>query len=77
TTGNKDTFALRRSAIGILSIIRDTSFDISLEKIIDITLESYKKINNLEYNTDVKTEVISFCLDRLKNLNKEEGIAVD
>ncbi|APC95738.1 glycine--tRNA ligase subunit beta [Francisella tularensis subsp. novicida] len=76
-TGNKDPFALRRSAIGILRILRDTSVDISLEKIIDITLESYKKINNLEFNTDVKTEVISFCLDRLKNLYKEEGIAVD
>ncbi|WP_239226914.1 glycine--tRNA ligase subunit beta, partial [Citrobacter werkmanii] len=76
-TGNKDPFALRRSAIGILRILRDTSVDISLEKIIDITLESYKKINNLEFNTDVKTEVISFCLDKLKNLYKEEGIAVD
>ncbi|MDE4972230.1 glycine--tRNA ligase subunit beta, partial [Francisella tularensis] len=34
-TGNKDTFALRRSAIGFLRILRDTSVDISLEKIID------------------------------------------
>ncbi|MDE4965487.1 glycine--tRNA ligase subunit beta, partial [Francisella tularensis] len=67
-TGNKDPFALRRSAIGILRILRDTSVDISLEKIIDITLESYKKINHLEFNTDVNPEVISFCLDRLKHL---------
>ncbi|APC91710.1 MULTISPECIES: glycine--tRNA ligase subunit beta [Francisella] len=76
-TGNKDPFALRRSAIGILRILRDTSVDISLEKVIDITLESYKKINNLEFKADVKIELISFCLDRLKNLYKEEGVAVD
>ncbi|MFV9985112.1 MAG: glycine--tRNA ligase subunit beta [Francisella endosymbiont of Hyalomma asiaticum] len=76
-TGNKDPFALRRSAIGILRILRDTSVDISLEKVIDITLESYKKVNNLEFKADVKTELISFCIDRLKNLYKEEGVAVD
>lgn len=76
-TGNKDPFALRRSAIGILRILRDTSVDISLEKIIDISLESYKKVNDLEFSADIKSEVISFCLDRLKNLYKEEGIAVD
>ncbi|MDE5037844.1 glycine--tRNA ligase subunit beta, partial [Francisella tularensis] len=69
--------ALRRSAIGILRILRDTRVDKSLEKINDRTLESYKKINNLEFNTDVITEFISFCLDRLINLFKEEGIAVD
>ncbi|MDE4990674.1 glycine--tRNA ligase subunit beta, partial [Francisella tularensis subsp. holarctica] len=60
-TGNKDQFELRRSAIGILRILRYTSVDISLEKFIYITLESYIKIINLEFNTDVKPEVISFC----------------
>ncbi|MDE4949200.1 glycine--tRNA ligase subunit beta, partial [Francisella tularensis subsp. holarctica] len=48
-TGNKDPFGLRRSAIGILRILRVTRVDFSLEKIIDITLDSYKKIKNLEF----------------------------
>lgn len=59
-TGNKDPFALRRSAIGILRILRDTNIDISLEKVIDVAIASYKKVNNLEFNTDVKAEIISF-----------------
>lgn len=76
-TGNKDPFALRRSAIGILRMLRDTNVDISLDKVIDIALASYKEVNDLEFKTDVKEEIISFCIDRLKNLYKEEGISVD
>lgn len=76
-TGNKDPFALRRSAIGILRILRDTNIDISLEKVIDIAIASYKEVNNLEFNADVKAEVIAFCIDRLKNLYKEEGVTVN
>ncbi|MFT4693419.1 MAG: glycyl-tRNA synthetase beta chain [Francisella sp.] len=76
-TGNKDPFALRRSAIGILRILRDTEVDISLEKVIDIAIESYKTINDIEFNDDTKVEVLSFCNDRLKNFYKDEGISAD
>lgn len=76
-TGNKDPFALRRSAIGILRILRDTNIDISLQDVVDIALDSYKEVNVLEFNTDTKTEVLDFCIDRLKNLYKEEGVSVD
>ncbi|KEI35752.1 glycyl-tRNA synthetase beta chain [Francisella sp. W12-1067] len=75
-TGNKDPFALRRSAIGILRILRDTNLDISLDKVIDIALDSYKEVNDLYLNSNTK-EVMSFCLDRLKNLYKEEGVSID
>ncbi|AXA33556.1 glycine--tRNA ligase subunit beta [Francisella adeliensis] len=75
-TGNKDPFALRRSAIGILRILRD-NIDISLEQVIDIAIESYKCINAVELSSNTKVEVINFCLDRLKNLYKEEGVATD
>ncbi|AIT08883.1 glycyl-tRNA synthetase subunit beta [Candidatus Francisella endociliophora] len=76
-TGNKDPFALRRSAIGILRMLRDTNVDISLDKVIDIALASYKEINGLNFKVDTKEEIISFCIDRLKNLYKEEGVSVD
>ncbi|GAB4223970.1 MAG: glycine--tRNA ligase subunit beta [Francisella sp.] len=76
-TGNKDPFALRRSAIGILRILRDTNVDISLEKVIDISLESYNNINKLEFSQNIKLELISFFLERLKNIYKEEGVSLD
>ncbi|WP_150468344.1 glycine--tRNA ligase subunit beta [Francisella sp. SYW-9] len=76
-TGNKDPFALRRSAIGILRILRDTNIDISLEKVIDVAIASYEKVNNLELKDDVKTEIVAFCIDRLKNLYKDESISVN
>ncbi|AJC48991.1 glycine--tRNA ligase subunit beta [Allofrancisella guangzhouensis] len=76
-TGNKDPFALRRSAIGILRILRDTDLDMPLGKVIDLALASYKDVNDLYLNPTTKEEVMSFCLDRLKNLYKEEGVSVD
>ena len=74
-TGNKDPFALRRSAIGILRILRDNNMDISLEQVIDVAFMSYKNINDIEFNAEVKTDIINFCNDRLKNLCKEEGVS--
>ncbi|QIV96157.1 glycyl-tRNA synthetase beta chain [Allofrancisella inopinata] len=76
-TGNKDPFALRRSAIGILRILRDTDLHTSLDKVIELALTSYKEVNNLYLNSNTKEEVKSFCLDRLKNLYKEEGVSAD
>lgn len=34
-------------------------------------------MNSLEFSYDIKAEVVSFCLDRLKNLYKDEGVAVN
>ena len=76
-TGNKDPFALRRASIGILRILRDTDLNISLNEIIDIAVESYKSINNIEFIDNVKNEIINFCFDRLKFLYKEEGISLE
>ncbi len=76
-TGNKDPFALRRSSIGILRILRDTTLDIALDQVIDIAIESYKSINGVEFKADTKTEILSFCSARLKNLYKDEGVSVD
>lgn len=75
-SGNKDPFALRRSALGVLRILRD-NLDMALEQVIDVAIESYKTVNNIELNSNTKTEVISFCIDRLKNLYKEEGVSVN
>jgi len=76
-TGNKDPFALRRSAIGILRILRDTGVDIALDNVVDIAIESYKAINGIEFNSDTKTEILNFCNDRLKNIYKDEGVSTD
>ncbi|APC96572.1 glycine--tRNA ligase subunit beta [Francisella frigiditurris] len=76
-SGNKDPFALRRSAIGILRILRDTDLDISLEQVLDVAFSSYREVNNLVFKTDIKDEIVSFCIDRFKNLYKEEGVPND
>ena len=76
-TGNKDPFALRRSAIGILRILRDTNVDIALKNVVAVAIESYKDINGIEFNAEIKVEILNFCNDRLKNLYKDEGISTD
>ncbi|MGQ4004719.1 glycine--tRNA ligase subunit beta [Francisellaceae bacterium CB300] len=76
-TGNKDPFALRRAAIGILRILRDTDLDMALNTVIEIARESYKDINQLEFKADIQNEIVAFCMDRLKNLYKDDDISID
>ena len=76
-TGNKDPFALRRSAIGILRILRDTGLDLILDDVVDLAITSYLDVNNISLADNTKDDVVSFCIDRFKNMYKDEGVSVD
>jgi glycyl-tRNA synthetase beta chain len=76
-TGNKDPFALRRSAIGVLRILRDTGLDLVLDDVVDLAVSSYSNVNNISLAENTKDDVVSFCLERLKNMYKEEGVSAD
>ena len=66
-TGNLDPYGLRRSAIGILSIIEDAGYRIELTKLIEISLN--KLSARLSFNKeDVINEVMSFINQRYKQM---------
>ena len=74
-TGSQDPYALRRQALGVINILLDANYHISLAKIIADTL----------YLLDIKPEetgklvpqIMEFFKQRLRNLLMDQGIRYD
>lgn len=71
-TGDKDPFALRRAALGIVRILIEKENKLDLKKILSLSLEQYSL-------SDSKTIelVFHFILDRLRAWYLEQGISAD
>jgi glycyl-tRNA synthetase beta chain len=72
--GDKDPFALRRAAIGVIRIIVELDLPLDLIELVKMTTVSYGQ--NLS-NDDVELQVIDFILARFKNWFQEQGIDND
>jgi glycyl-tRNA synthetase beta chain len=73
-TGEKDPFALRRAALGIVRILVEKNLAFDLRKILQIAKDFYQV--NLE-NTAVIDDVLSFILERLRAWYQEQGLRAD
>ena len=73
-TGEKDPFALRRSALGVLRILIECKLDIDLKTLLGFAAKSYG--NKLDAKAAID-DVIGFMLDRLKVYYTSQGINVD
>ncbi|OLR64286.1 glycine--tRNA ligase subunit beta [Peptoniphilus porci] len=77
-TGSTDPFALRRSAIGIINIIRKTGWKFNLNEVIETSLYEYINDLGLTFNhEEVITNVREFFFGRIKTMLQEEGIRYD
>lgn len=81
-TGSKDPFGLRRSALGIVRILRQqeniTKEPIDLEILIKSSILIYtNSLNVIDYDPNIANEIIAFIMDRMKILLKSEGIRYD
>ena len=75
-TGSSDPFAIRRSAIGIIQMLR-TMPTVHLKDLVELSLASYKD-QGLEFDADaVADKVCQFFAGRLKSIAKDEGIRLD
>ncbi|WP_369742972.1 glycine--tRNA ligase subunit beta [Pseudidiomarina sp. PP-1MA] len=72
--GDRDPFALRRSAIGLLRILVEKKLTLDLVTLIDIAADSFA---GLLSNTDVKSDVLEFLMGRFRAFYQDQGIAVD
>lgn len=72
--GDKDPFALRRSAIGILRILVTFDIDVSLS---DIVQKVAMLFGNKLSNGKVEAQVVAFLLDRLKPFYADKDINAD
>jgi len=72
--GDKDPFALRRAAIGILRIVVEHKLPLDLELLVDSSITAFgDKIET----KDLKVNVVDFVLARFKAWYLEQGIAID
>ena len=72
--GDKDPFALRRSAIGLLRILVENKLNIDLQNMVNNVVSIYgDKLSN----TETSAQVYNFLLDRFKPLYQDEGISGD
>ncbi|MDK1705401.1 glycine--tRNA ligase subunit beta [Serratia rubidaea] len=72
--GDKDPFALRRAALGVLRIIVEKNLPLDLQT---LTEEAVRLYGNKLTNAKVVDEVVDFMLGRFRAWYQEEGHAVD
>jgi len=68
-TGDKDPFALRRQALGIIRMLIECKLNISFETIIELALQQFK----VEDQAGVLAAITEFCFDRLSVNLREQG----
>ena len=72
--GDKDPFALRRAAIGLIRIIIEKQLDLDLS---DLIGEATKLFADKLSNKTTELDVIDFVMGRFRAYYQEKGIAVD
>lgn len=68
-TGDKDPFALRRQALGIIRMLIECKLNVSFETLIDLALQQFKS----DDKASVLAAITEFCFDRLSVNLKEQG----
>jgi glycyl-tRNA synthetase beta chain len=72
--GDKDPFALRRAAIGLIRIIVEKQLNLDIAQLIDQGISAYGEVLT---NEKTRVDVIDFVMGRFKAYYQEQGIAVD
>lgn len=74
-SGSQDPYALRRQALGILSILLDKKLSVNLNNLVNAALDNY---SSLEFNKEeVASQIVEFFVERVKNLFKDLGVRYD
>ncbi len=75
-TGSKDPFALRRSAIGVLNILRER-LQCGYEALVDAALDAYLE-QGLEFDKPAVAEsVCTFIKGRMEQMARDEKVSAD
>lgn len=72
--GDKDPFALRRAAIGLIRIIIEKQLDLDIA---DLITESIALYGDKIANENTQADVINFVIGRFRAYYQEQGVAVD
>jgi len=75
-TGSADPYALRRSAIGVLNIILDRGYPVSIPELVTQSL-ALLEVKLTRPRTEVQDDVVEFIRLRLANMLTGRGFATD
>ena len=67
-TGDKDPFALRRHALGIIRMLNEGKLALGVDELIDIAAQTFA-----ELSAEHRSALLSFIYDRLANSLREQG----
>lgn len=70
-SGNKDPFALRRSALGLVRILIEAEMDISLNRLLALSANSLA--DQVEVSPELLVDIREFIVDRLRNYYRDQG----
>lgn len=77
-SGSQDPYALRRQATGIVQTLINKNWEIELEKLITLSINSIEEANFAKLErAELENELTSFFKLRLKHLLQERGIRYD
>ena len=77
-TGNKDPFALRRAAIGIIRTMIENNINLNLKKLVTCSMSGYKHDAQIILsNLTLEKDLLDFFNDRFRAWLKEQGFDFD
>jgi glycyl-tRNA synthetase beta chain len=74
-SGNKDPFALRRAALGLVRILVEAWLELSLNRL--VALAANELSEQLEVNASLLLEVREFIAERLRHYYREQGFSAE
>ena len=69
-TGDKDPFALRRHALGVLRMLIEKNLNVAITDLVNIGYEAMKSVANVK---DARDDLLAFFEDRLRVMFKDKG----
>jgi glycyl-tRNA synthetase beta chain len=76
-SGSKDPFALRRAALGIISILREKDLNVDYDNFIEQSITVLESKTDMIVNEDAKTDVRMFFTERLRHFYINSGVSHD
>ncbi|HXK55163.1 MAG TPA: glycine--tRNA ligase subunit beta [Gammaproteobacteria bacterium] len=73
-TGDKDPFALRRAALGVLRNLKEHVLPLNLRTLLETSADT---LGARVENSNVVADVYDFMLERLKGLYQDEGVSIN
>ena len=71
-TGDKDPFALRRHALGVLRMLIEKNLNVAITDLVNIGYEAMKEVANVK---DARDDLLAFFEDRLRVMFKDKGFS--